>query len=238
MGWAWTDTTAIELQLLGLAFVLCAVIGLERQYHQKAAGLRTHTLVGMGSAVFTLVSAYGFAGVLGTDVTLDPSRIAAQIVSGIGFLGAGVIFMRRDIVRRLTTAATIWVSAGVGMACAAGMPILASAVTGLHLVTIFLLAPLGRVFPTPDRRRVVAVRYQDGVGALRDVLATASNMGFQAAILSTSIDEKPAGTRIVTVSARFRGKAPLSSLVTAIAAVPGVVGIKPQDVTDVDDGGD
>jgi putative Mg2+ transporter-C (MgtC) family protein len=235
MGWAWTGTTTTELQLLGLAFVLCAVIGLERQYHQKAAGLRTHTLVGMGSAVFTLVSAYGFSGVVGTDVVLDPSRIAAQIVSGIGFLGAGVIFTRRDIVRGLTTAATIWVSAGVGMACAAGMPVVATVVTGLHLVTICLLAPLGRRLPTRDRRRVLAVRYHDGEGVLRTVLATATDMGFHAAILSTSLDEKPDGDRIVAVNTRFRGKAPLRDLVTALAAVPGVVGIQPQDDNTDDD---
>ncbi|RZT27539.1 putative Mg2+ transporter-C (MgtC) family protein [Kribbella sp. VKM Ac-2569] len=235
MGWAWTETTTTELQLLGLAFVLCAIIGLERQYHQKAAGLRTHTLVGMGSAVFTLVSAYGFSGVVGTDVVVDPSRIAAQIVSGIGFLGAGVIFTRRDIVRGLTTAATIWVSAGVGMACAAGMPVVATAVTGLHLVTILLLAPLGRILPTPDRRRVLAVRYHDGEGVLRTVLATATGMGFHAAILSTSLDEKPDGDRIVAVNTRFRGKAPLRDLVTALTAVPGVVGIQPQDDNTDDD---
>ncbi|TCC26941.1 MgtC/SapB family protein [Kribbella speibonae] len=236
MGWAWTGTTAIELQLLGLAFVLCAIIGLERLYHQKAAALRTHTLVGMGSAVFTLVSAYGFSGVVGADVVLDPSRIAAQVVSGIGFLGAGVIFLRRDIVRGLTTAATVWVSAGVGMACAAGMPVIATAVTGLHLVTIFGLAPLGRIVPTTDRRRALIVRYHDGEGVLRTVLATATDMGFHAAIVSTSLHEKPDGDRIVTVNCRFRGKAPLRDLMTALTAVPGVVGIEPHadDTTDDD----
>ncbi|WP_223290007.1 MgtC/SapB family protein [Brevibacterium casei] len=77
-------------------------------------------LVGIGTCAFTLVSAYGFSGVLDSDVQLDPSRIAAQIVSGIGFLGAGVIFKGRNMVRGLTTAATIWVAAAVGMACGAG----------------------------------------------------------------------------------------------------------------------
>jgi putative Mg2+ transporter-C (MgtC) family protein len=90
---------------LGLALVLCAAIGVEREMRLKDAGLRTNTLVGLGAALFVLISKYGFDDVLGPHVTLDPSRVAAQIVSGIGFIGAGLIFVRRDSVRGLTTAA-------------------------------------------------------------------------------------------------------------------------------------
>lgn len=111
-----SPTTSFELFALMATLVLCSLIGLERQVRQKAAGFRTNVLVGMGSCAFTLVSGFGFATILGTDVTLDPSRIAAQVVSGIGFLGAGVIFKGNDVVRGLTTAATVWVSAAVGMA--------------------------------------------------------------------------------------------------------------------------
>lgn len=131
-----TSTTWTELVLLLVAFVLSMVIGIERQLQQKSAGMRTHTLVGTGAALFTLVSGFGFDAVLGTEVNLDPSRIAAQVVSGVGFLGAGVIFMRRDVVRGLTTAATIWMTAAIGMACGAGMPVLAVAATLLHLVAV------------------------------------------------------------------------------------------------------
>ena len=131
-----TSTTWTELLLLLVAFVLSMIIGIERQLRQKSAGIRTHTLVGTGAALFTLVSGFGFDAVLGTEVNLDPSRIAAQIVSGVGFLGAGVIFMRRDVVRGLTTAATIWMTAAIGMACGAGMPVLAVAATALHLVAV------------------------------------------------------------------------------------------------------
>src|SRR4051794_41245316 len=89
----------------------------------KSAGLRTHTLVGLGSAVFMLVSKYGFGDLIHVaGVSIDPSRIAAQVVSGIGFIGGGLIFVRRDIVRGLTTAATVWVAAAVGMAAGAGLP--------------------------------------------------------------------------------------------------------------------
>jgi len=93
---------------LGVALLLSAAIGLEREVRHKDAGLRTHILVGVGSALFMLISKYGFTDVLeGRLVVLDPSRMAAQIVSGIGFIGAGLIFVRRDAVRGLTTAAAI-----------------------------------------------------------------------------------------------------------------------------------
>jgi putative Mg2+ transporter-C (MgtC) family protein len=101
------------------------VIGLERELDEKAAGLRTHMLVSAGSALFTLVSAYGFADILAVSgsqvlVRLDPSRIAAQIVTGIGFLGAGVIFRQGFTIRGLTTAASLWLVAAIGMASGAG----------------------------------------------------------------------------------------------------------------------
>lgn len=98
-----TETSLVEAGLLLATFVLCSLIGIERQVRQKSAGYRTHVLVGLGSCAFTLVSAYGFAFVMDPGARLDPSRIAAQIVSGIGFLGAGVIFKGRDVVRGLTT---------------------------------------------------------------------------------------------------------------------------------------
>jgi putative Mg2+ transporter-C (MgtC) family protein len=107
---------------LGLAFLLSSLIGVEREWRQKSAGLRTHTLVGVGAALFVLVSKYGFSDVLGSHVTLDPSRVAAQIVSGIGFIGGGLIFVRGDAVKGLTTAAIVWVTAAIGMACGAGLP--------------------------------------------------------------------------------------------------------------------
>ena len=110
-----------------LALLLTALIGVEREVRAKSAGLRTHTLVGFGSAVIMVVSKYGFADLLAVDhVALDPSRIAAQVVSGIGFIGGGLIFVRQDVVRGLTTAATIWLAAAVGMAAGAGLPVLAA----------------------------------------------------------------------------------------------------------------
>ncbi len=110
----------IAVRLL-VAAALCGAIGLERELRERAAGLRTHMLVGVGSALFTLVSAYAWGDfTFEGSVTFDPTRIAAQIVAGIGFLGAGVIIRQGLSVRGVTTAAGLWVVAGIGMACGAG----------------------------------------------------------------------------------------------------------------------
>ncbi|MCE0491568.1 MgtC/SapB family protein [Pantoea sp. Mb-10] len=107
---------------IALAGILGGLIGLERQMRAKEAGLRTHILVGIGSAMFMLVSKYGFADMLTNDhVALDPSRIAAQVVSGMGFLGAGTIIIQKQIVKGLTTAAGLWVTAAIGLVIGSGM---------------------------------------------------------------------------------------------------------------------
>ena len=216
-----TDTTAVEFELLLVACVLCSLIGLERQLRQKAAGFRTHVLVGMGSCAFTLVSVFGFSAVLGDDVVLDPSRIAAQIVSGIGFLGAGVIFKGRNVVRGLTTAATIWVAAAVGMACGAGMLSLGVLLTGLHLVTLFLVAPLVRRLPSPDSKRLLRITYADGAGVLRDVLEVATAMGFTSSI-EHSRRTTEQGRRFVIMDIRFHGRPPMRDLIPQFIELEGV----------------
>jgi putative Mg2+ transporter-C (MgtC) family protein len=147
--WLGTGALVTQLLLLLLAFVLSAVIGIERERQFKSAGLRTHILVGLGAALFTLVSAYGFVP-LGLG-PVDPSRIAAQVVTGIGFVGAGVIFVNRGNVVGLTTAASIWVTAAVGISCGAGLPLLALAGTALHLVAVGTLPTAERLL----RRRTV-----------------------------------------------------------------------------------
>ena len=120
---------------LGAAFLLSAAIGLELEIRQKSAGLRTYMIVGTTAALFLLISKYGFANVLADGlVVLNPSRVLAQIVSGIGFIGAGLIFVRGDRVKGLTTAATVWLVTGIGMACGAGLPLLALAVTLAYFV--------------------------------------------------------------------------------------------------------
>lgn len=229
-----TDTTAVEFELLLVAFVLCSLIGLERQLRQKAAGFRTHVLVGMGSCAFTLVSVFGFSAVLGDDVVLDPSRIAAQIVSGIGFLGAGVIFKGHNVVRGLTTAATVWVAAAVGMACGAGMLSLGVALTALHLLTLFVMAPLVRRLPDPDRKRMLRVTYMDGAGVLRDVLAAATSMGFTSSIQNSHriTDD---GEKHVVMDIRFQGRPPLRELIPPVMELDGVKRVSLKQSKEYDD---
>ncbi len=128
---------------LGLSLLLGALVGLERERGERTAGLRTHALVALGSCLVMIVSAFGFADILGTrNVILDPSRIAAQVVSGIGFLGAGTILLRKEIVKGLTTAAAIWVVAAIGLACGAGLLLAAIFTTVLTIAVLALLQPL------------------------------------------------------------------------------------------------
>ena len=127
---------------LFVAGILGAIIGLEREYRAKEAGFRTHFLVSLGSALIMIVSQYGFQNVLGMpSMSLDPSRVAAQVVTGIGFIGAGTIIIQRQLVRGLTTAAGIWVASGIGLAIGGGMygvGIVATFFTllGLELLTV------------------------------------------------------------------------------------------------------
>lgn len=154
---AWWE---MGLRLL-LAASLGAVIGINREHHEWAAGLRTHMLVSVGAALAMLVSTFGFADVLGQpNVNLDPSRIAAQVVSGIGFLCAGtILFMQREqVIRGLTTAAGLWAVAAVGLAAGAGLYAAATLATSLIWVILALLKPLERRYlhrhPQPGRLRL------------------------------------------------------------------------------------
>ena len=123
-----------------VATLLGALIGLEREYHAKEAGVRTHLLVALGSCLFMIISIYGFDAYLGRDhVSFDPSRIASQVVTGIGFIGAGTIILQKQVVRGLTTAAGVWVTAAIGLACGDGMYLLAVISTAVVLISLGLI---------------------------------------------------------------------------------------------------
>lgn len=123
---------------LFVAAMLGGVIGLEREYRAKEAGFRTHFLVALGSGLFMILSQFGFNDVLGhyEQVSLDPSRIASQVVTGIGFIGAGTIIFQKHVVRGLTTAAGLWVTSAIGMTAGAGMYVLSIATTVLVLLCL------------------------------------------------------------------------------------------------------
>jgi putative Mg2+ transporter-C (MgtC) family protein len=129
---------------LALAAVLGSIVGSERQRHEWAAGLRTHMLVCLGAALIMIVSMFGFADVIGRPgIVLDPSRVAAQVVSGIGFLGAGtIIFLRREVVRGLTTAAGLWTVAGIGLAAGGGLYFAAVITTAIVFIILAALKPI------------------------------------------------------------------------------------------------
>lgn len=140
---------------LVLAAIFGTIIGLDREYREKEAGFRTHFLVSLGSALMMIVSQYGFSEILTHDgVSLDPSRIAAHVVSGIGFIGAGTIIFNHQIVRGLTTAASLWATAGIGLTAGAGMSWLALAAT---ILTLVALEGLSLVFRSLGSRRMVVV---------------------------------------------------------------------------------
>ena len=146
---------------LAVAAALGSLIGLERQRFDKAAGLRTHMLVAVGSALVMLVSAYGFDGVLSPGrVMLDPSRVAAQVVSGIGFLGAGAILQRKNSVHGLTTAAGVWAVAAIGLAAGGGLFLAASAATALMLVILAAVKPLEWRIGGLYRRQTLSLRVE------------------------------------------------------------------------------
>jgi putative Mg2+ transporter-C (MgtC) family protein len=164
-----------QLGELLLAFALSSTIGLERQFRDKSAGLRTQSIVGTASALFLLISKYGF----GDGASVDQSRVAAQVVSGIGFLGAGLIITRRGAIRGLTTAAAVWETAAIGMAAGAGLPVLAVAVTVLHFVAVFAYTPLGRLISRrAHAERSYTITYHDGRGVLRELLAACTAQGW------------------------------------------------------------
>jgi putative Mg2+ transporter-C (MgtC) family protein len=143
---------------LVVAAVLGSLVGLERERLEWAAGMRTHALVSLGSALFMVVSIFGFDDVLNErHVILDPSRVAAQVASGIGFIGAGTIILRREIVKGLTTAASIWAVAAVGLAVGGGMFVAGVAATLLALALLVLAKPVKkRLFPNRKEARHVS----------------------------------------------------------------------------------
>jgi putative Mg2+ transporter-C (MgtC) family protein len=161
---------------LVLATLLGALVGLERERlererRERAAGLRTHAIVALAAALMMVVSTYGFSDVLGPGqlVQLDVSRVAAQVVTGIGFLGAGIIIFRQSVVRGLTTAASVWAVAGLGLACGGGLFAAAGVTTALLLLLQIVLRPIEQRFFTEPRDYLLALRVQQGAGSLASI---------------------------------------------------------------------
>jgi putative Mg2+ transporter-C (MgtC) family protein len=222
---------------IGLALVLSASIGLDRELRQKSAGLRTYTLVGVGSALFMLISKYGFFDILKPgEVILDPSRVAAQIVSGIGFIGAGLIFVRQDAVRGLTTAAGIWLVAAVGAAAGASLPVLAIAGTVAYFATVHVLAPLAQRLPaSPYAPSAVRVVYEDGRGILRRVLEACTSRDFKVADVNVERGDGHGAGNDVAVSLEVHGRGAVAALAADLNEIDGVHAVHAGDVNEIFD---
>jgi putative Mg2+ transporter-C (MgtC) family protein len=224
---------------LATALLLSALIGLEREIRQKNAGLRTHTLVGVGAALFMLISKYGFSDVLVPGkVVLDPSRVAAQIVTGVGFLGAGLIFVRSNSVRGLTTAAAIWVTAAVGAASGAGLFVLAIMTTAIYFLVAVVFPVLTRRLPQSSTAvSMIRVRYPDGRGVLRHLLHVATDRGFAIDEVSTeAADHRRMDERtLVEVTLHVHGRSSVNDLAAAFSEIEDVDAVLADDVNAVDE---
>jgi putative Mg2+ transporter-C (MgtC) family protein len=209
---------------LVVAAVLGSIVGVERERLNWVAGLRTHMLVCVGSALFMIVSFCGFADVLSNEhVGLDPSRIAAQVVSGIGFLGAGTIVFRSKVVRGLTTAASLWTVAAVGLAVGGGLYIAATTATGLIVMILAGLKPIEqRLFQA--RRQVspllilVIDRRETSLFAIEEVLE-AANLHLQRMLIQHG--DSPDENRLQITVNRTRNMSVLS-VAEQLQRIPGV----------------
>ncbi len=204
---------------LVMAALLGSVIGIERERLAWAAGLRTHMLVCVGACLAMIVSAYGFAGVLGPHVILDPSRVAAQVVSGIGFLGAGSIILRNEVVKGLTTAASLWTVAAVGLAVGGGLYVAAAAATVIILVILAGIKPLEERYLKrrhPTELHLQASRGIMSVGLLEQALGWRASRIRQLVVRSS---ETPDQDEVVITLGRLSPK-DIADMISGLEKLP------------------
>ena len=224
-------TTAEMLLRLGTGVALGALIGIERQYRARMAGLRTNALVAAGSTLFVLLSAHGFTG-----DTADPTRVAAQIVSGIGFLGGGVILREGLTVRGLNTAATLWCSAAVGALAGAGLYLVAVAGMAVVVAVHLVLRPLGRVVDRrpetgdemPSTYTFLAVAKDDAEAHVRTLLVQAlsrTDFALQS-VESTNSDQSGLVEVRAALSAEQRDDKQMESAVSRLSLEPSVTSVR------------
>jgi putative Mg2+ transporter-C (MgtC) family protein len=205
-----------------IAAILGAAIGLEREIHEHPAGMRTHLLVALGSAIFTVLSIYGFEGVGQGNVspTVDPTRIAAQVVSGIGFLGAGAILKYGTSIRGLTTAASLWTAAAIGMAAGAGEWVIAAVGTLIVIVSLWPLNALVERIHRPGSR-AIKMRLEVGrLEALGDVSRLLADRRIEMAGINSQRLSK--GRYEVELELRLPTAAKPQDVIGAITAIPDV----------------
>ena len=215
-----------EVIRLLAAAVLGSLIGFERERLDRGAGLRTHALVATAAALIMLVSSYGFTDVVTRDrtIVLDPSRIAAQVVSGIGFLGAGLIIFRRNTVYGLTTAASVWAVAAIGLACGAGLFIPAAVATALFLVILTGLKPVEQRLFAHKRVAPVTIRLHRQEGQIAAIEEAVRASGLELQRLAFKPDTKQ-DENVITLELHEGNTARVAELAERLQAIPGVKGI-------------
>ena len=205
-----------SLELIGrlaLALALGAVLGLERETRHKTAGLRTHSLVALGAALFTIAGAYAVIGPQN-----DPSRVAAQVVTGIGFIGAGAMIRSGFTVTGITTAATLWMAAAFGIAAAMGLYVVSIASGAMALVVVVTFGPLKPYVLFRRSRRRFEVRYQPGHGTLDALLmGLESGGGRIMGVLTTESADSSQGLRQTTIDVRGMADVELAKVLATIA---------------------
>lgn len=213
---------------LGTALLLGALIGLEREISEHSAGMRTNALVALGSALFTVISAYGFLSMLDLPhIQLDPTRIASYIIAGIGFLAGGAIFHReaKEQVKGLTTAAAVWVVAAIGMACGAGFLWEATATTLLVLIVLILLRFLERLLVPHRSSQLHHLRLETTSMAgllIEQVYSTCTQAGVTIEKLSMHVE--PEGESI-HIACRVQDTATLVQTLSKLRTLTGVCAI-------------
>ncbi|HEX2604730.1 MAG TPA: MgtC/SapB family protein [Oxalicibacterium sp.] len=209
---------------LFIAAVLGGLVGLERERLEWAAGLRTHMLVCLGSALIMIVSAFGFADILGTpNVTLDPSRVAAQVVSGIGFLGAGtILFLRQEVIRGLTTAASLWTVAGIGLAVGGGLYLAAITATVLVVLVLAGVRPIERRLFRRDRIKRLSVLVDRQYVSLLRVQSELEAVGINVQKMTLTLGDTPASDQIDITFLRSMPKDAMLDVVSRLQTMEGV----------------
>lgn len=210
---------------LGLAAFLGALVGVERERKDWAAGLRTHMMVCVGAALTMLVSAFGFSDILGFHaVVLDPSRIAAQVISGIGFIGAGtILFLRQEVIRGLTTAAGLWTVAAIGLATGGGMYFAACITTIVVLIILWALKPLERRMFAKYRSHLIRIDTTPGMEKRITDRIQRVMLDEHLDIFNLSIAKNDTGS---TILLRFRQPGNTSGLPTLMGKLQELDGIR------------
>jgi putative Mg2+ transporter-C (MgtC) family protein len=216
------DTTEILLRLLTAA-ACGAVVGVEREATARSAGARTHALVALGAAAFTLAGAYGFADVERSG-NVDPARVAAQVAAGVGFIGAGAIIRNGSSVSGVTTAATVWLAAALGVAAAAGSAMVAAISTGLAILVLVVLRLARPITRSIGRHAaVLEVEYLRGHGTLGPLLRAVEQLGGTVRSIHLEDDDDgaaPDGVRHVLLQIALAKSVDLEKIANAVGRRP------------------